>query len=243
MKIKADLHIHSCLSPCASLEMSPKRIVQELKAKNIMLAAITDHNSSLNCPSFSQLCKKEGIASLFGMEVQTAEEVHVLALFNDLDASLDFSSFIYKQIPEILNIPEKAGDQVYVDEDEIILGSVEKYLLTSISMNIDELVNEVHLRNGIIIPAHVNRPSFSLTSQFGLIPEGDWDALELANFEKNPPIDTKNYPLLFFSDAHFPSNIGEQYTILEVDDEFLTRKKIDLHELKKSFKQAQKFIS
>src|SRR5574344_116510 len=103
MQIKADLHIHSCLSPCGSLQMSPKKIVEVLKANDIRLAAITDHNSSLNCPSFASLCKKEGIQALFGMEVQTAEEIHVLALFNPLEIALAFSNFIYAHLPAIKN--------------------------------------------------------------------------------------------------------------------------------------------
>lgn len=238
MIIKADLHIHSCLSPCGSLEMSPKRIVEELKAKQIQLAALTDHNSSLNCPSFAKLCKKAGIAALFGLEVQTLEEIHVLALFNDLEKSLEFSAFLYNLLPNVQNIPEKMGDQVFVDEKDQILGEVDKYLLNSIPLTIDELSSEIHTRGGIVIPAHVDRPSFSLTSQFGYITEGEWDALEIVGFKKNPPLDTKNYPKIFSSDAHFPSQISERHSLLEVPENFFKTEKIDLAILKKAFQTS-----
>ena len=239
MKIKADLHIHSCLSPCGSLDMSPKRIVQELKQRDIALAALTDHNTSLNCPAFASLCKAEGIQALFGMEVQSSEEIHILALFNELSASLDFSAFVYALIPNIKNIPKKTGDQVYVDEDENILGELEKYLLNSIPLSVDEVAKEIHKRGGLVVPAHIDRPSFSLTSQFGLVTEGEWDALEIVKIDREPAIDTKGYPLVFSSDAHHPFQIASRLSILEVDEDFLRKNCVDLSELKEAFKTAR----
>lgn len=216
MTIKADLHIHSCLSPCGDLSMSPSRIVSTLKERGVSLAAITDHNTSLNNPTFATLCKKEGIAPLFGMEAQTAEEIHALCLFNSLSSALDFSNFIYDLLPPIMNVPEKMGDQVVVDEDENILGEVEKYLITSASISIDELEKEVHSRGGLFIPAHVDRPSFSLSSQFGYITEGNWDAIEVVRLDRDPPLDTHGYPIIFSSDAHYPDLIARRYTELDI---------------------------
>ena len=238
MKIKADLHIHSCLSPCGSLEMSPGCIVEELKNNGISLAALTDHNSSLNCPAFATLCKRAGIQALFGMEVQTAEEIHVLALFNDLTIALEFSDFVYDRLPTIRNIPAKTGDQVYVDENEEILGEVEKYLAMSIDLSIDEVATEVHARGGLVIPAHVDRPSFSLMSQFGVITEGDWDAIEIFKPDRDPPLDTKGFPYIASSDAHYPEHIAERYTELEVDEDFLQADKVDLGKLKAALKTS-----
>lgn len=238
MQIKADLHIHSCLSPCGSLQMSPKKIVEVLKANDIRLAALTDHNSSLNCPSFASLCKKEGIQALFGMEVQTAEEIHVLALFNTLEIAVDFSNFIYAHLPAIKNRPEKTGDQVYVDEEENIIGEVTNFLLNSVSLEIDVLAKEIHSRSGLVIPAHVDRPSFSLTSQLGTIIERDWDALEVVKPDREPALDTKGYPLIFSSDAHHPFQIAQRHTILEVDDDFFSQDKVNLDSLRKAFKTS-----
>lgn len=159
--------------------MSPRRIAQLLHERGISVAALTDHNCALNCPAFDFECRKLGITPLFGMEVQTAEEVHILSLFDSLSAVLDFSTEIYDLLPPIMNNPEKTGDQVYVDENEDIAGEIDKYLITSADISIDELAARVHALNGIVIPAHVDRPAFSLSSQLGFIPDGDWDALEV----------------------------------------------------------------
>ncbi len=218
---KADFHIHSCLSPCGDLLMSPSTIVKGLKEKGVQIAALTDHNTSLNCPSFEYHCKKAGIASLFGMEAQTQEEVHALCLFSSLEVALAFSNEIYELLPPILNDPEKMGDQVYVDEEDDIIGEVEKYLVTSIDLGIDELAKKVHSLGGLFIPAHIDRAAFSLTSQLGFVPDGDWDALETVTFpparvdyiEGKPqrtPIDTLGYPLTMSSDAHFVEHIARR---------------------------------
>lgn len=237
MIIKADLHLHSCLSPCGDLSMSPSLIVSHLKQKNIRLAALTDHNSCLNNPAFASLCKKEKILCLYGMEAQTAEEIHMLCLFSSLEKALDFGSYIYELLPPFMNIPEKTGDQVYVDEEENILGEVEKYLITSADISIDDLTAEVHNRGGLCIPAHVDRPSFSLSSQFGSITQGKWDAIEVVRLERDPPLNTLNYPVIFSSDAHYPEHIGRRYTELEVDEKAiqLPSGEVNLDELKRAF--------
>ena len=159
MIIQADLHLHSCLSPCGDLEMSPSVITKYLKQKGISLAALTDHNSALNVSAFQKTCQKANIAALYGIEAQPSEEVHILCLFSHPEQALDLGDFLYKKMPNILNVPEKTGDQVYVDEEENILGEVDKYLITSAEITIDELCQEVLKRQGILIPAHVDRKS------------------------------------------------------------------------------------
>ena len=116
MLFKADLHIHSCLSPCASLEMSPSAIVEKAKSAGLDLIAITDHNSALNAPALRDVCVRTGgIHALFGMEVTTAEEIHCLALFDNPDKALELGKYIYSLLPEVKNKADKYGDQVYVD--------------------------------------------------------------------------------------------------------------------------------
>ncbi|MFA6855793.1 MAG: PHP domain-containing protein [Treponema sp.] len=178
MIIRADLHLHSCVSPCGDLLMSPAAIVKTLCEKHIQLAALTDHNTSLNCPAFAACCKRAGIAALYGMEAQTSEELHVLCLFPVLQTAMDFCSTWYDSLPSVINKPEVTGDQVYVDENDEIVGLVEKYLIMSAPYTLDECAEQVHKAGGLVIPAHVDRPSFSMMSQLGAIVEGNWDALE-----------------------------------------------------------------
>lgn len=221
MLINCDIHLHSCLSPCGDLSMSPSYIAEILDEKGIQLVALTDHNTSLNCTAFAAACKKYNIASLFGMEAQPAEEVHVLCLFSDLNTAMSFSEEIYNLLPPIMNVPEKTGDQVFVDENEDILGEVEKYLITSAAMTLDELAKRVHTLGGIVIPAHVDRPAFSLSSQFGFIPEGDWDALEVVRMPGQTTqneVNTLGYPLTTSSDAHYPEHIGRRPFTLDIGD-------------------------
>ena len=238
MTAYADLHLHSCVSPCGDLLMSPQHIVKILKEKNIMLAALTDHNTALNCPAFATCCKEAGIAALYGMEAQTAEEIHVLCLFAELQTALDFCASWYESLPNIVNKPEVTGDQVYVNEHDEIIGEVEKYLITSAPYTLDECAALVHGAGGLVIPAHVDRAAFSMMSQLGAIVEGDWDALEFVNprvLQKQnqgeafnatcktvaelPIVLPAPYAVITSSDAHYSEDIGRRAFTLDIGDE------------------------
>jgi 3',5'-nucleoside bisphosphate phosphatase len=219
--------MHSCLSPCGDLLMSPATIAKTLKEKGVKLAALTDHNSALNCPAFAKCCRDEGIAVLYGMEAQSAEELHVLTLFSDLPTAADFCAEWYETLPNIINNPEKTGDQVYVDENDEIVGEVEKYLITSSSYTLDETAAKVHALGGLVIPAHVDRPAFSMMSQLGAIVEGDWDALEFVRPQdmKFVTADSSTdivlprpYPVTTSSDAHYVEHIARRAFDLDIGD-------------------------
>ncbi|MCL2293317.1 MAG: PHP domain-containing protein [Spirochaetes bacterium] len=217
MIIKADFHIHSCLSPCGSLEMSPSAIASELKKKGIDAAAITDHNSALNCPAFADACKKDGVWGLFGMEVTSCEEAHLLCLFETPEAALDFGEFIYKNLPNIPNNPETFGDQVYVDSEENILGEVEKFLGNATLLSIDEIRAEVFSRGALFIPAHIDKPVFSITSQLGFLPDDNYSAIEVFNPASCSDYESK-YAVVTSSDAHFLADVGKKYFTLDIAD-------------------------
>lgn len=209
----ADLHIHSCLSPCGSLDLSPRRILEVGAARGLKLMALTDHNSSLNCPAFAKLCPQFGIIPVFGMEATTSEEIHVLCLFTSLEASMSFSEYAYSILTPFLNNPEKTGDQVYVDEDDNIEGEVEYYLINPLDLSVDNIGAKVKEYGGIVIPAHIDRPAFSMTSQLGVLVDGPWSAVECVRIPpvvNDTPLDTKNYPLITSSDAHYPEHIARR---------------------------------
>jgi PHP family Zn ribbon phosphoesterase len=218
MIITADLHLHSCVSPCGDLFMSPRVIVETLEAKHIQLAALTDHNTSLNTPAFSLCCHEHHIAALYGMEAQTAEELHCLTLFSNVELALNFCKSWYDLLPNVINKPDKTGDQVYVDEHDDILGEVEKYLITSASVSLDELEKQVHTYGGLVIPAHVDRPSFSMTSQLGCVVDGNWDALEFVKPSVAPKLLPSPYPVTTSSDAHYVEHIGRRAFKLDIGD-------------------------
>lgn len=229
MNLCCDLHIHSCLSPCGDLSMSPSKIARVLSNRGVHIAALTDHNTSLNCPAFDAVCRSHGIIPLFGMEAQTSEEIHALCLFGVLDDALQFSRFVYDLLPDIHNNPEKTGDQVYVDENEDILGEVDKYLITSLPLSLKETADWVHQAGGLFIPAHVDRPAFSMTSQLGFVVDGPWDALEVVKMPgagaAGSEVNTLGYPLTQSSDAHYPEHIARRSFVLNLP--------VDIGELRK----------
>ena len=232
MALIADLHNHSCLSPCGSLELSPGFLVELAASRGVDVLGLTDHNSSLNCPAFAHHCRRLGIIPFFGMEVTTQEEVHVLCLFSQVEPALSFGEYVYSILLPFPNDPEKTGDQVYVDKDDNIEGEVEYYLCNPIDLSIDDISGKAAEYGGITIPAHVDRPAFSLTSQLGVIVKGDWAALECVRI---PPyknmwsphdglLDTLGYPLVISSDAHFPEHVGRRCFKLDTTKEELLSK-------------------
>lgn len=219
MIYKADMHIHSCLSPCGDLEMSPRSIARQASETGLGIIALTDHNSALNCPAFEKACKDAGVFPLFGLEITSREEAHVLCLFETPEHALEMGTNIYPLLPNIPNDPDKFGDQVYVDHEDTILGEVEKHLTGSaVDLSIDEIGNMTRSMGGLFIPAHVDKPVFSLTSQLGFIPPDDYSALEVVFYP--PECDTGNYPLVRSSDAHYLHDIGKR--VIKLDLETLT---------------------
>ena len=176
---KADLHLHSCLSPCGSLESSPATISTTAQKIGLDLIALTDHNSTLNCPAFAENCRRIGISALFGMEATTAEEAHCLCLFGDLEAAMAFGEMVFAQLNMVINDPEQWGDQIQVNADEEIEAEIETLLVSATTLSLEELEQLSHAHGGLFIPAHVDRPAFSLMSQLGFVPPGNYDALEI----------------------------------------------------------------
>jgi len=213
MSLLADFHNHSCLSPCGSLDLSPRTLADLAALRGVKVLALTDHNSSLNCPAFAKACPPRGILPIFGMEATTQEEIHVLCLFTSLQASLDFSEYAYSLLMPFLNNPDKTGDQVFVDEDDNIEGEVEYYLVNPLKLSIDSIEAKVTEYGGIAIPAHVERPAFSMTSQLGVIVKRQWTALECTRLPpvlNGQPLDTLGYPLITSSDAHYPEHVARR---------------------------------
>ncbi|MDR3138538.1 MAG: PHP domain-containing protein [Treponema sp.] len=227
MALLADFHNHSCLSPCGSLDLSPRVLVELAAARGIQALALTDHNSSLNCPAFARLCPRFGIIPLFGMEATTAEEIHVLCLFASAEAALSFGEYAYSLLLPLPNDPEKTGDQVYVDEEDNILGEVEYFLPSALDLGIDAIGDQVRRYGGLAIPAHADRPAFSMFSQLGAVVPGPWAAVECVRI---PPVlsgpsagtsglgclDTLGYPLITSSDAHYPEHVARRPFKLDI---------------------------
>lgn len=169
--MKFDLHIHSCLSPCANLEMSPSEIVTRAVAAGIDGIALTDHQSARNTPAIAECARRAGLKCLFGMEVQTAEEVHTVALFDTTEQALALTDWVYAAMPKRVNDPETFGDQPVVTWDDDIVEMEWRILAMGCRRTIPETATKVHELDGLYIAAHIDRPNFSVISALGAIPE------------------------------------------------------------------------
>jgi PHP family Zn ribbon phosphoesterase len=221
--LRADLHIHSVLSPCGDLDMSPTNIVSVAAMKGFDIIGITDHNTTRHCELVSRLAAKKGIFVMQGAEVTTKEEVHCLAFFENTDALKKFQEFLDANLPEIINDPEKFGHQVQVDENENVLFEETRLLISAISKSFEETEAFIHSLNGLFIPAHINKKKNSIYSQLGFLPVNlNADALEISGvsspslFAQDHP-EINSFPLIRNSDAHFPGDIGSSFTVFYIN--------------------------
>jgi len=211
---KADLHIHTVLSPCGGLDMSPVNIIRQALIKKLDIIAITDHNSTAHCRIAQEIGKKSGLTVLAGAEINSKEEIHCLTFFENIDKAELFQRYIDENLTVIENNPEIFGCQYVVDENENILKQENRLLVASLRTGIDDISDRVFELNGLFIPAHINRRTNSLYSQLGFMPPSmKADALEISRYrdyetflDEHPEI--SDYCLITNSDSHALEQIG-----------------------------------
>ncbi len=238
-RFSADLHIHSVLSPCADLEMTPRNIIEKAVETGLQIIGITDHNSTRNARVVQTLGKEKGILVLTGAEVSSREEVHCLAFFEESEQQNAFQAFLDENIVRIPNPDGHFGYQPVVDADENIDEMIPYYLAAALKRSIDEISRKVAELNGIFIPAHVNRRMNGLFAQLGFLPpELHFDALGItgktiaADIRKEYHLD-ETITLVRNSDAHFPEQIGSSYSVFEMDEASFSEIKLALHQQNK----------
>lgn len=179
--MRFDLHIHTCLSPCASLEMSPAEIVRRAVAAGLDGIAVTDHQSARNTPAVAECARRAGLACLYGLEVCTAEEVHSLALFDTVEQALEMTEWVYAALPKRVNDPDTFGDQPVVTWDDDIVELEWRILAMGCRRSLAEAADQCHALGGVFVAAHVDRRTFSVFSQLGDLPPGVlFDAVEFS---------------------------------------------------------------
>ncbi len=217
----ADLHIHSCLSPCAELDMTPWRIMRKASEAGLDIVAIADHNSCENLEAAARAASKAGVSLVPAMEITSSEEVHVLALFETLEAALRMQESVYRELDSFYRGPQgrEKGDrqpppfgQVIVNEDDEVLGFSRRPLSGATGIRLSGLVAAIHSLGGVAIASHADRGSFSVTSQLGFIPADlEFDALEVCG-QRQKPFSLQGQPGLRCSDAHRLEDIGGKRT-------------------------------
>jgi predicted metal-dependent phosphoesterase TrpH len=217
----ADLHLHTALSPCASREMTPPRIVREALERGLDLIAVCDHNSARNAGSVQRAAggRPEVIA---GMEITTREEVHVLGLFPSLQAALDAGGQVLAGLPAGSGRPRRAEEQLLLDEQGAILGRELRMLAAASPLSLAQALALIRAHGGLAVAAHLDRRAFSVLGQLGFLPEeARFDALEVSAAGvargRAPAFAGYGLPLLASSDSHFPEDIGSACTVLEAE--------------------------
>ena len=220
-KFKADLHIHSCLSPCSDWAMSPKKIIQKSREVGLDLIALCDHNSAENAGATMREGNRQGVKVLPGMEVCSKEEVHILALFDGLEPALAMQAYVYANLPGE-NKTEVFGFQVVANEQDEVIGENPRLLIGATRLGLHEIVKKTHALGGINICCHVDRPAYGIINQLGFIPEDlNLEGLEvsyrikLAEAAQTIP-GIGNHSCVTSSDAHYLDDIGKASTVFQM---------------------------
>jgi len=231
--LKCDLHIHTCLSPCADLDMYPSALVEKSLDSGLDVIGICDHNASENVRYVIEASRGKPLHIFPGMEITSREEVHVIALFENIDNLLQLQKVVYASLPGT-NREEIFGCQAIVNESDEVEGFNDRLLIGSTMISLQETVEIVHSFGGIAIAAHIDRESFSVLGQLGFIPPDiRFDALEISRRtglkearRKYP--DLRDYTFIGSSDAHFISDIGKAFTKIFMEKPSLSELKMAL---------------
>lgn len=222
---KTDLHIHTCLSPCTELDMSPESILAAAVKQGLDIIGICDHNSSENSPGVLRAAAGMPVLVLPGLEVTSQEEVHVLALFDNLEAALKLQEHVYENLPGT-NDEAAFGRQVIVNEREEVEGFSDKLLIGATTIPLEEVIRLIHSQAGLAIASHIDREAFSIIGQLGFIPKNlALDALEISPripIEEAMRTFAYDYPFTCSSDAHYPDDIGKGYTTFLLEEASMT---------------------
>lgn len=217
-----DLHIHSCLSPCGDVLMTPPNIVNMAYLKGLDIIAITDHNSTRNAGAVVRAAQLLPLTVIPGIEVTSAEEIHVVCLFPDIESSEKAGEELEKHLPPVLNSAEYFGEQLIMDEKENIIGTFPWLLPNALDISINEIPKLIGCYGGFCFPAHIDRPANSILSVFGCLPKIPlFPSLEVYN-PKEFFKDAKNrsyrekHVIITSSDAHRLEDVSERKYFLEL---------------------------
>lgn len=222
MSLYYDFHIHSALSPCGDDDMTPNNIVNMSVLKGLDAIAVTDHNSALNVRACHECGKAAGLVVLCGIEIETAEEVHLVGLFDNPDAAEKMGEFVSSNMPVIKNRVDIFGNQYVMNEDDETICEIENLLSTASFLDIGTAVEKIREFGGVAIPAHVDKTSYSIISNLGFIPEEmDFSTVEIKMPERVEEL-SKNHNILKYkfihnSDAHFLWDIHEKEFCLPLE--------------------------
>lgn len=219
-----DLHVHSCLSPCGDEDQTPANIAGMATLCGLDIVALTDHNTTKNCPAFFAAAKKYGVIPVAGMELTTSEDIHVVCLFETLEDATRFDSFVASRRAGVKNRPEIFGRQTVLDENDALLYEEDELLLYATAISIDEVPSSVKEFGGVCYPAHIDRDANGIIAVLGDIPpDVEFDFFELHDGERIDEFSEKygiaKERFIISSDAHYLTDLRDKEFYFELDDE------------------------
>lgn len=216
-----DLHMHSCLSPCADDDNTPNNLAGMAAVSELDIIALTDHNSVKNCPAFFEAARRYGIIPIAGMELTTSEDVHMICLFAELNEAMRFGGLVDSRRMKIKNRPDIFGNQLVLDSSDNVIETEPDLLSVATDISVDSLPDLVKQYGGICYPAHIDRESNGIISVLGTLPEHPhFNTVEINNPDKSA-VYTEKYGLsdrniVFNSDAHMLGSVNDRAHYIEL---------------------------
>ena len=220
-----DLHVHSCLSPCADNDNTPNNLAGMASLNHLEIMALTDHNTTKNCPAFFEAAKRYGIIPIPGMELTTAEDIHVVCLFETLDSAMAFNEEVSSRRLLIPTRKDIFGDQFILDGNDETIGEEPYFLSNATTISLEEAPGIVNKYGGVAYPAHVDRESNGAIAVLGTFPETPFFSAAELHFQKNLQSYREEFPILrekkivISSDAHYLTDLREENDTVTLDDE------------------------
>jgi PHP family Zn ribbon phosphoesterase len=222
-RVPIDLHVHTALSPCAAPEMKPAEILLTAERRGLAVVGLVDHGSAGNAAAVLRAAPAFAVRALVGLEAESAEGVHVLALFDTLEPVLDMDAIIRAHLPDLPNRPEFLGEQWLVDEWGEVVGIEDRLLVTATDLSVEEIADLTAARGGLCLPAHIDRPVNGLLPLLGFLPPHlHVEALEISR-HLTPDEARERWPelraraLVTASDAHSLGEIGQAVTWISAE--------------------------
>ena len=210
MNYFADLHIHSCLSPCGDNDMTPGNILGMAVVKGLEIVAISDHNAARNLPAAQKIADAYGLLLVPAIEITTREEVHMLGYFPDVETAVDFGEMLKEHLPKKKNKPAFFGEQLVMDEDDNVIATEDALLIGAADLTLEECAARVRAVGGVPVPAHINRGNNGLLINLGFMPqEPAFTTVEVWKHLPCPLEPLENKHVLHSSDAHYLGDIQE----------------------------------
>ena len=222
MRYTYDLHTHSCLSPCADNDNTPNNIAGMAYLSGIKIVALTDHNTTKNCPAFFEAAKRYGIIPVAGLELTTSEDIHLVCLFEKLNSALKFDEYLQERRVLIKNRTDIFGDQLILNGEDEIIGEDEHLLSNATTISLDEAPELIRSFGGICSPAHIDRDANGIIAILGTLPPTPhFECVEIHSGERIPEFKEKyglsDKLIIVSSDSHYLTDINESNNYFELD--------------------------